>query len=51
MDIVSSKGVTPLFSAAQAGFTRTVAVLLEAGAGVEPTDDSGINPLMIASMR
>ena len=51
VDIVSSKGVTALFSAAQAGYTRTVEVLLEAGASVTPTDDSGINPLMIAAMR
>ena len=51
VDVVSSKGTTPLFSACQAGYTRTVGVLVAAGASVRPTDDSGINPLMIASMR
>lgn len=47
----SSGGVTPLFSACQAGYTRTVAALLEAGARVQATDKSGINSLMISCMR
>jgi hypothetical protein len=51
IDVVSSSGSTPLFSACQAGFTRTVTVLVDAGASVEATDESGINPLMIAAMR
>lgn len=42
-------GITPLYGAAQNGYTRVVEILLKAGAIVDPPHTQGATPLFIAS--